>query len=862
MRPAIALLLFVILTGSIRAAIEPTCSSLLEGSPGFEQALIAASNGDLDEVVRVVGRGGLRPEQRLLLWKIVYLGGPDGAVRALNKFEIPDESKKNVAELVTNAGFDDSHKVSVLHLDERLNGEIIIRALSQNLGNAPDFLRRLPITDEGLLARIAVAEIERGYEENYYEARELFGITSPQAVAVILRSAAAKGKLFTEDGDDVMLFAPEWALLEPSIQLEMALTFAKTEKALDLGWLKGLKLDRSSILAVAQMLLITSINTNGWRIPEELMPGGGDSIIPFPVEDTRWLPIAIIRHPDLLRTRLMEVERRDEFLYKWYGRRIWALVPVWSELRKALFEKDPFGAMATAAGVENVGALSLEDPEEGMDLVRLIRGYSEQNPELLPPALSSIWWDKVRDRQVVTTLLSLFLWRRAGRLEDLPEDSLGALCEVSGLKNCDLTAAKIGDRSATTLYTLLLEIQLPLAHPAFEGIEIEPRAMAKRSEFLRLLGSLRDLHQLDQNGNADLGWTSLLGKLRLKEQGIRADNLDELCERVGELVVVEVKRRLNTQDIEFSAEQFRELQEKWGDLTPMWTLLARFQGGSNWEAEIPLLMKVFEKSLSEEFGKFKFSGGEHFVQQADPRTRRSVTVSQNDNAGDEQLEPMNEAQKTEWKASRNLLKLVKTPGDGHGTNRQIVFSAFSHAPRLLLTVGDLVETNSCQNYRTGNRIETLLGYVVDANVKVLVSWVLKQQDFESAADYNAVLDHLEKRKLTEEEVAFDGNLRVLRINLGKRTIQSRVLGHAYLRQMVKVGQTSSEGVGLRLEKEYLQEHPLLETMRENHQAIAASVKEAIGAVDGESVTMPASRNPGGVYSDLARGAQTGTYEVD
>ena len=93
--------------------------------------------------------------------------------------------------------------------------------------------------------------------------------------------------------------------------------------------------------------------------------------------------------------------------------------------------------------------------------------------------------------------------------------------------------------------------------------------------------------------------------------------------------------------------------------------------------------------------------------------------------------------------------------DGEMISKGIVVTAFDCSPRLMLTIGDVVNTGCCLNYQSGARINVLPAYVVDANIQALVSWQLKQTHFSSVRDYKAVLNaFVAGRPAT---AAFDGD---------------------------------------------------------------------------------------------------------
>lgn len=176
-------------------------------------------------------------------------------------------------------------------------------------------------------------------------------------------------------------------------------------------------------------------------------------------------------------------------------------------------------------------------------------------------------------------------------------------------------------------------------------------------------------------------------------------------------------------------------------------------------------------------------------------------------------------------------------------------------PKWLLTVGDLVKTGSCQNYRTGSHIETLLGYVLDANVQGIASFVISPSHFANRGDYDAVAKAMQNKQILN--LKMDAQFRA-HIQTAGGTFTSSPLGNAYLRHILKLGQTEDGGVGVRLERAYQQVHNAGPLMSSQVSEIVEEIKTAIAARPGE-ILIPRSRNPGGVYSDAANGINTSAY---
>jgi hypothetical protein len=204
--------------------------------------------------------------------------------------------------------------------------------------------------------------------------------------------------------------------------------------------------------------------------------------------------------------------------------------------------------------------------------------------------------------------------------------------------------------------------------------------------------------------------------------------------------------------------------------------------------------------------------------------------------------------------------------DGETISKGIVVTAFDCSPRLMLTIGDVVNTGSCLNYQNGTRINVLPAYLVDANIQALVSWQLKQTHFLNVRDYKAVLNAFLAGQ--PAATAFDGDQLRFRFTLAEsdrpRTIETVSLGFAHLRQIVRLGRVRRRLLlypALLAEREYAQPHPLQPLMHANHAEILRRISQEMGAIESWPIKFPQSRNPDGVYCDARGGVQTGEYLV-
>lgn len=189
------------------------------------------------------------------------------------------------------------------------------------------------------------------------------------------------------------------------------------------------------------------------------------------------------------------------------------------------------------------------------------------------------------------------------------------------------------------------------------------------------------------------------------------------------------------------------------------------------------------------------------------------------------------------------------------TESSLILSVFSDAPNLLLTIGDSVNVTSCLNYKTGEMVGALLSYVVDANIKAMLSYALGKDDFKNRSDYKRVYERISSGQ--KIEIQFDGNKKCFRFfweeNRKRFEIFSEQLEYAYLRNIVRVGRSTDGDVAIFKEKSHWQNHKGLQTMREQHKILYDELAREMSAKTEGEIYFPKSRNPGGAYSDAFHG---------
>lgn len=189
----------------------------------------------------------------------------------------------------------------------------------------------------------------------------------------------------------------------------------------------------------------------------------------------------------------------------------------------------------------------------------------------------------------------------------------------------------------------------------------------------------------------------------------------------------------------------------------------------------------------------------------------------------------------------------------------IVYTSTFWHPKMLLTVGGLVCTGSCQNHQTGQHIETLLGYTIDANVQGVGSFVLTPTSFESAEHFDALFAAIDSGEPVSD--SFDPVDLAVRFKFNGHEFSTVPLEHANMRQMMKMGVTADGKVAVHLERPYEQLHAARDVMLDNAEDILEETAKVTGGVARAAMTVPESENTGGVYSDLAiePGVKTSAY---
>lgn len=605
---------------------------------------------------------------------------------------------------------------------------------------------------------------------------------------------------------------------------------------------------------------------------------------------------------------------------------------------------------------------------EPLDVVEAtLRTYSARYPQRLDPRAVAIAWDTVRARETGLDLIQIAM-RVIERTGDLPATSLEVLALGTALPLH--TCTKISKEARAEIYSVLAEVQTKLDQPLFEGITLDPKLLADKRlvQLRKFLLSLRDLFMIagDQSNLVAMRAKTLA---LLEGKVVSGADLDALTERCEKDVLAIIREKFQADD-SLTMAQIRDLQERWGAISNLTTLVARYSGNQEWAKLVPTVGRILSTSAAGAFADFKFGGfaGDYGDISAaarqlgmlSPEQRAAWTkarcVVEIDNGGDDATDPrLGVLERVRTELRTNLLAHVPAAGErvadaqsalassgdprpvieqlmtnlgpegardalakalerasqselpesleqirrgltlmqlvlrahpaafGSETERGqiaeditslmvaskpssverkgavIIGTVLLSDARSLLEVGDLVRAASCQNYRTGSHIDTLPGYVIDANVQAVVSFGLDERYFETRAQMDAVASALAAGTVVS---SFAPDQRRFEFVLADgRTVTTLPIDYAYHRQMLKLGTTDDGAPGLALERAYAQTHAGSDAMARAARKLAQDVAHDIGAVTSKPITVSASRGPCGIYSDAAGGKQTGTYRI-
>lgn len=461
---------------------------------------------------------------------------------------------------------------------------------------------------------------------------------------------------------------------------------------------------------------------------------------------------------------------------------------------------------------------------------------------VVPADTLAMLWDNVQKYEVGLRLLEesykyFNLSNREGLQRNLVPEKIASSIEVlrksSGLEFSDQQIKELSSDTRGRLYELLLDIQNHIYFPFFREFEVSESLFHKKSfsKVVNYIEAVRSLLAISvENNDKKKASSEVLSYLKANNlTRINEQNIDSHVRLLKEETVKKAMGVLNDQSGIWNSENYNNLISRWGDLEPIWTLIARYNERGDKDG-IYMLKKIIFHALKGTFAEYKFSGDN-----SDQQVARS------------QLSFLNNELRSLWIKPQVILR-ESIDSQMPSSELKLIASVKTSDPKLLLTVGDIVPTSSCQNYRTGTHIEALPGYVVDANVQALVSYELNQNSFE-VKDFQVLRGWLKTGKISDFKIDFDGDQNQFVISNNGQIVKSRKLPRAYLRNIIKVGRTHLDEPIFFLEKSYLQNHPNIEQMKKQHQEILNSLNGRVFSAESD-ITVVRSRNPKGQYSDF------------
>lgn len=114
-----------------------------------------------------------------------------------------------------------------------------------------------------------------------------------------------------------------------------------------------------------------------------------------------------------------------------------------------------------------------------------------------------------------------------------------------------------------------------------------------------------------------------------------------------------------------------------------------------------------------------------------------------------------------WQIQNDLKSISWKIAPIESWEETIIFTTIFDDPKLLLEIWDLVNTFSCQNYRIWEQIQTLLWYVIDANIKWVLSFSINPWGLWSKEKFDELK---EKINSWDYSLSFDAPKRTLKID--------------------------------------------------------------------------------------------------
>lgn len=251
-------------------------------------------------------------------------------------------------------------------------------------------------------------------------------------------------------------------------------------------------------------------------------------------------------------------------------------------------------------------------------------------------------------------------------------------------------------------------------------------------EFLILLDAVYKLENYRQDHSVAL--EQVLSELTYGKE-ITPETLPGSIAKARESVLEKVNQLLSIKESSFDIQAYQKLEREWGDLTPIWVLLARLRGLSNRQRKdfsqvIPIIRDIFLYSIQGRFAEYKFRG----------ITDEQITEV------NRQLSPLTQKERTLWEEAQIIVR----PGQGQlspsamwetqqqairDTIRANVTPNWKEARK---NIGQLVTKDISEGVKSANWETIILEFTGSLNA------FIKERGVQTAADQITVLDRMLK----------------------------------------------------------------------------------------------------------------------
>ena len=192
-------------------------------------------------------------------------------------------------------------------------------------------------------------------------------------------------------------------------------------------------------------------------------------------------------------------------------------------------------------------------------------------------------------------------------------------------------------------------------------------------------------------------------------------------------------------------------------------------------------------------------------------------------------------------------------------------SIFTDERNLVVNLGDLVDAISCHNPSYGAYIEVIPSYLLDANIKILLGYVISWKELSKNQAMAQCLDKLSQTASPAKILSIENGALLFKMTDESETEEIYLdTKRPNLRQVIKVWSaiSSDNEVSIIMEPPLTQTHHALPYLSQVWIDHIKWISNRIGGSFMKSISIPISRNPWWTYSDIMDGIQRGPYTIN